>query len=141
MQRADEYMRGTMNPNGPGRRPLAKVARTLLACRRNYHILFTDGGWNQNYVATSPVNYDGTSQTYDGIYSPTCRYPRVQGYGSDDNDRGLGLSEAGRLSLQNPTDPLFGGTTVQPSNKYTSAPASETFTNRVTNTTATIPKY
>lgn len=143
MQRADEYMRGAMNPNGPWATTPGQGTGEYLACRRNYHILFTDGGWNQSYVATSPINYDGTSWTLaDGVaYDPLSANTRVY----KDKDPMTTIADWAFRSwatpLQSPTDPLFGTTKVVPSNKYNSAPATETFTNRVTKTTATLPKY
>lgn len=64
---ADDYMRAPLNKNGPwADRPteqLAIASNKPLGCRRNYHILLTDGDWNGTYrknypVNTSPVNFD-----------------------------------------------------------------------------------
>lgn len=143
MQRADEYMRGAMNTNGPWATTPGEGTGEYLACRRNYHILFTDGGWNQSYVATAPTNYDGTSWTLDGgiAYDPSSVNTRVY----KDMDPMTTIADWAFKSwatpLQSSDNVLFKGTKVQPSNKYTSAPANETFTNRITKATATLPKY
>ena len=66
---ADDYMRAPLNKNGPwADRPTEQLASASndnkpLGCRRNYHILLTDGDWNGTYsknypVNTSPVNFD-----------------------------------------------------------------------------------
>lgn len=66
---ADDYMRAPLNKNGPwADRPTEQLASASndnkpLGCRRNYHILLTDGDWNGSYrknypVNTSPVNFD-----------------------------------------------------------------------------------
>ena len=53
MKRADEYMRAPLDKNGPW---ASKPGETLngpnekpLGCRRNYHIVLTDGAWNGYY--------------------------------------------------------------------------------------------
>jgi len=53
VKRADEYMRAALHKNGPW---ASKPGEELngpndkpLGCRRNYHILLTDGGWNGDY--------------------------------------------------------------------------------------------
>ena len=62
-------MRAPLNKNGPwADRPTEQLASASndnkpLGCRRNYHILLTDGDWNGTYrknypVNTSPVNFD-----------------------------------------------------------------------------------
>lgn len=66
---ADDYMRAPLNKNGPwADKPTEQLASASndskpLGCRRNYHILLTDGDWNGTYrknypVNTSPVNFD-----------------------------------------------------------------------------------
>ncbi len=53
MKRADEYMRAPLHKIGPW---ASKPGETLnepnekpLGCRRNYHIVLTDGAWNGYY--------------------------------------------------------------------------------------------
>ncbi len=69
VKQADEYMRADLHKNGPwADKPTEKLADASndnkpLGCRRNYHILLTDGDWNGYYrksypVNTSPVNFD-----------------------------------------------------------------------------------
>lgn len=69
VKQADEYMRAPLHKNGPWADiPTQKLADARndnkpLGCRRNYHILLTDGDWNGYYrksypVNTSPVNFD-----------------------------------------------------------------------------------
>ena len=66
---ADDYMRADIHINGPwADKPGQRLASEAngnkpLGCRRNYHILLTDGDWNGDYtkkypVNTSPVNFD-----------------------------------------------------------------------------------
>ena len=60
---ADDYMRAATHKNGPwSSNPGGTNAASTeyLGCRRNYHILLTDGGWNGDERQTTPRNYDGT---------------------------------------------------------------------------------
>ena len=53
VKRADEYMRAPLDKNGPWAsipgEELNGPNGKPLGCRRNYHILLTDGGWNGDY--------------------------------------------------------------------------------------------
>lgn len=70
VSQADAYMRASIHQNGPWAdipgKTLSKSDRLPLGCRRNYHILLTDGEWNNSggniYHSTPTVNYDGTSK-------------------------------------------------------------------------------
>ena len=63
MKRADEYMRAPIHTNGPW---ATKPGETLngpnekpLGCRRNYHIVLTDGEWNGYYYGPGETYFDG----------------------------------------------------------------------------------
>lgn len=66
VKRADEYMRAPLHINGPwATKPGGTSAenKEFLGCRRNYHILLTDGDWNGEYdgtenINTTPINFD-----------------------------------------------------------------------------------
>ncbi|GAB1387193.1 hypothetical protein MASR1M59_23410 [Melaminivora sp.] len=66
VKRADEYMRAPLHKNGPwASKPGGTTAENteFLGCRRNYHILLTDGDWNGEYdgsenINTTPINFD-----------------------------------------------------------------------------------
>lgn len=69
VKQADEYMRAPLNINGPwADKPTSKLSDAKnnskpLGCRRNYHILLTDGDWNGYYrkeypINTYPINFD-----------------------------------------------------------------------------------
>ncbi len=73
---ADDYMRAPLNKNGPwADKPTEQLASASndskpLGCRRNYHILLTDGDWNGTYrknypVNTSPVNFDNQDSKHN----------------------------------------------------------------------------
>lgn len=65
VKRADEYMRAPLHQNGPW---ASKPRETLngengkpLGCRRNYHILLTDGGWNGDYYSLGETYFNSSS--------------------------------------------------------------------------------
>lgn len=69
VKQADEYMRAPLHINGPwADKPTSKLSDAKnnnkpLGCRRNYHILLTDGDWNGYYrkeypINTNPINFD-----------------------------------------------------------------------------------
>ena len=65
VKRADEYMRAEVHRNGPWATKPGDPSGTpeYLGCRRNYHILLTDGDWNGTYdgsenINTTPINFD-----------------------------------------------------------------------------------
>ena len=62
VKRADEYMRAPLHQNGPW---ASKPGETLngangkpLGCRRNYHIVLTDGEWNGTYYGPESTYFD-----------------------------------------------------------------------------------
>jgi len=83
-----QYMTADLNPNGPWATYPGDSSKPVeyLACRRNYHIFMTDGGWNNAPInvppdpgtpvlppTTNPANYDGNPHNLpDGtLYSIT----------------------------------------------------------------------
>ncbi len=69
VKQADDYMRAELHINGPwADKPTSKLSDAKnnnkpLGCRRNYHILLTDGDWNGYYrkeypINTNPINFD-----------------------------------------------------------------------------------
>ena len=139
-QRADDYMRAALHPNGPWASKPGASKPEYLGCRRNYHILLTDGGWNSSVQYVSPRNYDGTAQTLpDGTaYSTTS--PQTQLYRDNESNFST-IADWAFYSWANPlkTSGLTGS--VQPSPEYRKAPATETFTKRGTNTSVTLERF
>jgi type IV pilus assembly protein PilY1 len=66
---AFNYMRSAAGTNSPwADTPGTAQATPYLACRRTYHILMTDGAWNDTSGTTAAGNADGTNRTLpDGI--------------------------------------------------------------------------
>ena len=140
VKRAHEYMAAELNKNGPWATKPGENNPEYLGCRRNYHILLTDGGWNAQYQYTDPRNYDGTARTLpDGTaYDPNSS--KTQAYSDKENFSTIAdwAFYSWSTSLQKYSD-LKGK--VQPSSAYRKAPSQETFTNRVTKSTATLDRF
>ena len=143
VQRADAYMRAGLNKNGPWATKPGQNNPEYLGCRRNYHILLTDGGWNLDYQATSPVNYDGAfaspNKLPDGtVYGNNTANNRLYRDSEDASTVADWALKSWADQLQDPAN-LTGE--VQTSVAYRKAPATETFKNRVSNTTATLERF
>lgn len=139
VQRADLYMRADLHQNGPWAAVPGTTAGTYLGCRRNYHILLTDGGWNSSNQQLSPKNYDGTTQTLPDGTAYSTSSAQTQLY--RDSENFSTIADWAFYSWANPlkTSGLTG--TVQPSPEYRKAPATETFTKKGTSTTATLERF
>lgn len=139
VRNADQYMRATLHPNGPWASVPGSTGAPYLGCRRNFHILFTDGGWNGTERQTTPRNYDNQTTTFpDGTqYSNANANTRLY----RDNENFTTIADWAFKSWSDPlqTSGLTGS--VTPRSDYNTAPATETFKNRVTNVTATLDKY
>lgn len=144
VQRADQYMRAGLNKNGPWASKPGQNNPEYLGCRRNYHILLTDGGWNGTVLSTKPVdNYDGAfpapNKLPDGtVYANNAANNRL--YRDSENVTTIAdwAFKSWADQLQDP-DRLTG--TVQPTVDYRTAPATEVFKNRATGSTATLGRF
>ena len=154
MKAADEYMRAPTDKNGPwSSNPGGsdKASYEYLGCRRNYHIVLTDGGWNSGMNKTTPLNYDGTATTLPDTTAYDINNAQTQIFRDTDKytESGRGWSEDYSLIADwafmswakplRPASDLKG--TVEPAKEYRTAPASETFENRVTKTKATLDRF
>jgi len=155
MQSADAYMRNSsLSVNSPWASVPGKTGAPFLGCRRNYHILLTDGGWNRELAQTSPANFDGTSRTLpDGVqYSTTSDqthiYRDTDSYNLRDYASGWGtgyttVADWAFKSWADPLKPLSAfdkGIGPVPDAAYRNAPATETFTNLINKAQPALPK-
>jgi len=143
MKATDAYMRAPTHPNGPwsGNPGGSDTASTkYLGCRRNYHIVLTDGGWNSGMANTTPKNYDGDRSNWPSNI-PAATDAQTQLY----RDREETYSSIADWAFKGWAEPLRPASdlegTVEPSKDYRVAPATETFENRVSKTTATLDRY
>ncbi|WP_027016851.1 pilus assembly protein [Comamonas composti] len=140
VRRAHDYMTAKLNVNGPWASVPGEKAKPYLGCRRNYHILLTDGGWNAQTQNTDPRNYDGARHVlpdgtvYD-INSPQTRLYR-------DTESATTIADWAFYSwatqLQDPKN-LEG--LPQPSSAYRKAPSHETFTSKETGAKVELERY
>ena len=142
---ADTYMRAPTHKNGPwSSNPGGSddASAEYLGCRRNFHIVLTDGEWNSGMtnVPGSQKNYDG-ERSYWPSHIPTATDAQTQLY-RDRSETNSSIADWAFYSWANPLRPasdLQG--TVQPSKEYRVAPTTETFENRVSKTTATLDRF
>jgi len=134
---ADAYLRAPLSVNGPWASIPGTQATPYLACRRNYHIMMTDGRWNLAY-SSPPVTDNGTTAFIlgDGTtsYGATAqtRIYRDSDPGGNANDVGT-LADWAFYSWAKPLQATTSLTQLQPDNTavkpspdYTSAPLTET---------------
>ncbi|MDR2875049.1 MAG: hypothetical protein LBV44_03860, partial [Methylobacillus sp.] len=128
VSQADGYMRGSLNTNSPWASKDASGKTVYLGCRRNYHILMTDGRWNN--AQSTPSNSDDSIFSFAAPDGSTKAFPAPVGAGRNvytDSSAGT-LADWAFYSwakpLQNATD-LTGKPQVDPA--YTAAPATSTF--------------
>ena len=122
---ADAYMRGGLSKNSPWASIPGAKAAPYLSCRRNYHIVMTDGRWNSETSATSAGEQDNTPKTLpDGtIYSTSQTNIYRQAYSNTLADWAFkSWSSNLQPSLY---DPSLQEKQVQLSSEYRKAPATE----------------
>lgn len=127
-KQADSYLRQPLNNNGPWSTDPGGTGSKkdeYLGCRRNYHIMLTDGQWNGT---VSGDQQDGTNWAASGkrlAYDTTSDQTRI--YKDDDSDT---LADWAFKSWMNPLqDPskLKDADKLKPSKVYEEAPATELF--------------
>ncbi len=125
---ADAYMRRTLSKNSPWSTDpggTGSKAEEYLGCRRNYHIMMTDGRWNgdvsggsqdgSNWIASGDRKYYDTNSNQTRIYSDTVSNT---------------LSDWAFKSWMDPlqiASNLKNSDKLTPSKVYTDAPAAELF--------------
>ncbi|MBV7427683.1 MULTISPECIES: pilus assembly protein [unclassified Acidovorax] len=132
-KQADDYMRRTLSANGPWATKPGDSSTTAeyLGCRRNYHIVMTDGRWNNyvnTYAAGGNIDTPGTVDLPDSTKygssttTGTTNYTKMYRDGTD-NTLADWAFKSWSQRLQLPAD-LTG--TILPEPEYDQAPATET---------------
>lgn len=143
---ADDYMRAPTHKNGPwSSNPGGSdtASGEYLGCRRNYHIVLTDGEWNRgmtNVKDPANKNYDG-ERSYWPSHIATATDAQTQLY-RDRQETYSSIADWAFYSWANPlkkASELTGS--LETSLEYRMAPATETFENRVSKTKATLDRY
>lgn len=133
-KQADEYMRASLNKNGPWASVPGTTAAPYLGCRRNYHIFMTDGRWNGTTSGGSQDdNTKDISLPDTTVYGSSVVASRPKNalyadtYGNNLADWAF---KSWSTKLQTATD-ATGVTglkgTPQPTAEYNKAPATEDF--------------
>ncbi|RYE43017.1 MAG: pilus assembly protein PilC [Hyphomicrobiales bacterium] len=149
----DSYLRADIFPegpwatiNGPWAFEPGSYGSPHLGCRRNFHILLTDGGWNYDEdYPTKPPNFDGTARTLpDGKQYQKTDQTRIY-FDEDRYHKTESISSLADWAMKSWAVPLqdqkkLTGQLAFP-DEYAKAPETETLINRVTGERATLEKY
>lgn len=134
MQRADAYMRQPLNLQSAWASIPGRQGEPFLGCRRSYHILMTDGGWNLSINASQiPVrrNFDGRARELPDGITYSLDNPDTRIYRDSD---GGDFSTIADWAFRSWADPLQNAQALQGALRlpadYLNAQPSETFTNR-----------
>lgn len=147
---ADAYLRADLDKNGPWSSDPGGVgtkATEYLGCRRNYHIMMTDGRWNGTPTELSDLSKrDNATNLTIGKGTGIPIYSGTDSALYRDESTGTTLADWAFYSWAQPlqTSGLSDGGTLSPSRIYEEAPNTETFgsgTNAVTLKKFWNPKY
>ncbi|GGH57996.1 type IV pilus biogenesis factor PilY1 [Comamonas phosphati] len=142
LQQADAYMRLPLSRDGPWAAVPGSTGAPYLGCRRNYHVMLTDGRWNG---ATSGGSQDDNSvnrtlpngMAYGSANASSRPYNQLyhDSYGNTLADWAF---HSWAAPLQPPGD-LVG--TMQPAADYRQAPPTESFGRDATNREAVLERF
>ncbi|OWG17131.1 hypothetical protein KDK82_0597 [Delftia sp. K82] len=130
---ADSYMRRGLSKNGPWASDPGNTGAPYLACRRNYHIMMTDGRWNGTATgvpdSTRRDNATNLALSDNMVYGGSGAADQKKSALYRDTSTGTTLADWAFYSWATPmqTSGLTG--TMQPTADYRKAPSVETFTN------------
>ncbi|MFK4073950.1 pilus assembly protein [Ectopseudomonas khazarica] len=120
-QRAGNFL-STTGVNGPWSYEPGTTTSPQYSCRSTYHILMTDGVWNEN-TTTTVGNADGTSRTLPDGTAYTPRAPFRDGASRDYGDTLADLAfkywaEDANTNLANGLKPFIPVTNANPATQY-----------------------
>ena len=142
MKAADSYLRAPTQFTGPwSGNPGGSDSESskYLGCRRNFHVVLTDGGWNGTRHPTPVSNYDNNPANWPANI-PTAPVSQTRLY--SDTETETTIADWAFYSWANPLQAagnLSGA--LEPGKDYRTAPATETFENKVTHTKATLDRF
>lgn len=128
-KQADDYMRRTLSKNSPWSTDPGgngSKATEYLGCRRNYHIVMTDGRWNGTASGDNQDGENWPSLNGRQAYSTTSNQSRIY-YDNYSNTLSDWAFKSWMDPLQNASS-LKDAENLKPSKVYESAPATESFT-------------
>lgn len=140
-EQADAYMRRSLGINSPWAMEPGVTGAPYLACRRNYHIMMTDGRWNSSPSGGSRDDNTKNKTLPDGtVYgsTSTANRPNNRLYSDSYSDT---LADWAFRSWAEPlqTSGLTG--TLKPTADYLKAPAVENFGIDSTGKTAQLDRF
>ena len=135
---ADKYMRASLNKNGPWALVPGTQDQPYLGCRRNYHIMMTDGRWNS---VENGGNQDGLTQTLgDGSTSYDITSDQTRVFRDTDPDNLADWAfKSWAVKLQ--SSGLTDVDKLKPPQEYEDAPATETFVSSDKKKTVVLKKF
>lgn len=143
-RQADAYMRRGLSSNGPWASEPGTTGEPYLGCRRNYHIMMTDGRWNgTDYdVPDTSRRDDATNLALpDGVvYGGGTAAERAKSALYRDTDP-KNLADWAFYSWATPLQTTGLTGTVQPAADYRKAPATENFGKDTANKDAILERY
>ena len=126
-EQADRYMRQPLGVNSPWASVPGSTAEPYLACRRNYHIMMTDGRWNNSPSGGSQDNNQVNKTLPDGtVYGSTNPAARPNNKLYSDSYAST-LADWAFRSWAEPLQTTGLTGTLKPTADYLKAPASENF--------------
>lgn len=141
-QQADAYMRLPLSQNGPWASAPGSQGAPYLACRRNYHIMMTDGRWNGAVSGGSKDNNAVNKTLPDGtVYGSTSAASRPNNKLYSDSYSNT-LADWAFESWSNPLQAASDLTgSMEPTADYRKAPAQENFGTDSAGKTAILDRY
>ena len=138
---ADAYMRRPLGVNSPWASVPGSTGAPFLGCRRNYHIMMTDGRWNSNASGGSQDSNRVNRTLPDGtVYGSTSLSSRP--YNNLYHDAySSTLADWAFYSWATPLQTTGLTGEVKPTNEYRHAPATENFGKDSTGKDAVLDRY
>ena len=140
---ADNYMRGGLSQNSPWASDPGNTGAPYLACRRNYHIMMTDGRWNagQTPIPTATWADNATNLTLpDGtVYGGSVADQKKSALYRD--TAANTLADWAFYSWARPLQTTGLTGTMQPAADYRKAPTTENFGNDSSGNPAVLDRY
>nr|WP_237426629.1 PilC/PilY family type IV pilus protein [Delftia sp. CH05] len=136
---ADSYMRRKLSKDSPWASDPGNKGAPYLACRRNYHIMMTDGRWNGTATSvpdsTRRDNASNLVLNDKMVYGGNTTADRQKSALYRDTSGGTTLADWAFYSWATPMQTAGLTGTMQPTADYRKAPSTETFTSGSTSTT------
>ena len=132
-KQADAYMRRPLTSSSPWSTDpggTGSKSTEYLGCRRNYHIMMSDGRWNRS--RTSDGNKDGSNTTFSDGKNYNISSDQTNIYQDTDSDTLADWAFKSWMAPLQSASSLKDADKLKPSKVYEEAPATENFSKSVT---------